>query len=257
MNENGFMVNTDVKVKPKKKKARRKAQRTLILGVAVILLLAIAAVIFCATVPVYSVKVLDYRVMEGADDNTQIDYYDENGNIIKMVYYNKGVENGYTTITYDKDGNVLKKESFYEGMLATIDNYVYEGGRLVKLKNLTPGNVVSSTIYYEYNHDGTVTMELVYDGEGNITAQYNHTYENGVRTKTTLVYLSNNYTETITYAYENGNVVTETRTSDRSEKVTSYTYDNSGNMLSKNVKGGEYVVYKYTYKTIKVPVFDR
>ena len=255
MSENGFKVNTDVKVMAKKRRSKRAAQRTLLLGVAVILLLGILAIIFCASVPVKKETVLDYRTVDFGDGNIQTDYYDEEGNIIKNVYSYFGEENGYTEITYDKKGNPLKETSTFQGVLATVRNYVYSEGRLVKAENLTADNVVTDYTEYAYNPDGTVTMELLYDSEGVITAQYNYTYEAGVKVKTSVLYLSSNYSEEITYVYDRGNVVKETRTSERTERVTDYTYDNVGNVLTKRVDSGEYAIYKYTYKTVKVPVF--
>jgi YD repeat-containing protein len=140
-------------------------------------------------------------------------------------------------------------------MLTSVENYVYQGNRLIKIESFTPDKILTGHVEYLYNQDGTVTMELVYDGDGVIDAQYNHTYENGVKSKTTLMYISSNYSEVISYTYdEKGNLVREVRNSEKTEKTTDYTYDNSGNILSKKTTGGEYTVYKYNYKTIKVPV---
>ena len=108
---------------------------------------------------------------------------------------------------------------------------------------------------YHYNTDGTVTMELVYDKEGNITDQYNHTYEAGVLTQTTRVHLNDNFTEVFTYTYENGNLINQKQISSKGQRTTTYTYDNLGKVLTKTAVG-EYIVYKYNYKTVKVPLWD-
>ncbi|MBR2043596.1 MAG: hypothetical protein IJ946_04585, partial [Clostridia bacterium] len=245
-NENGFQVNTDVKVKPKKKRSAARSRRIAILmGLGVIAVIAAAVIIFCSTVPVSSVTVIDYCVIENADGNVQTDYYDQNGRVVKQVYTYMGVENGFTVLTYDNDGKVLKEESTYQGMLTTVNTYVYQGNRLIRIESRTPDNILTSRVEYMYNQDGTVTMELVYDSEEVINAQYNHTYENGRRTQTTLMYVSSNYSEAISYTYDaKGNLIKEVRNSEKSEKVTDYTYDNDGKVLSKKTTGGEYVVYK-------------
>ncbi len=257
MNENGFKVNTDVKVKPRKKKGKRVIKNLMLFGTAVILVLAVLAIVFCFVVPVREVTILDYCIIENKNGITETDYYDENGRVIKKVAAELGIENVTTVYTYDKNGNILKEEGFLDGMLITTVNYTYTDSKLTKKENLAPDNKISSAVEYHYNPDGTVTMELIYDDKGEIVDQFNHTYEGGVRIATSRVHLSNNSTENVTYTYENGNLITEKQMGNTGEKTITYTYDSTGKILTRNVSGSDYAVYRYTYKTVKVPLFGK
>lgn len=255
MNENGFHVNTDVKVKPQKRKRKKfnKGSKSIIaIGV---LALAVLIVAFCLFIPVRSTQELDYCVIDYGNSVIETDYY-ENDRVVKKVATESGVETINTVYAYDNDGNILKEESFIGGTKISVVNYVYSDSKLTKKENCNPDNTVNSAIEYHYNPDGTVTMELIYDEKGNIVTQLNHTYENGVRVETSRVTLSNNLTETITYTYKNGNVETEKQISDAGEKTTNYTYDNSGKILTKKVLGSGIIVYRYNYKTVKRPIFS-
>ena len=259
MNDNGFRVNEDFDERPKarKKSKSKKGASPLFKGVAVLLVLAVIGIVFCAVVPVCKVQLLESCVITSSDDNVETDYYNNKGLVEKKVYSYMGTENGFTVCTYDRKGNILKEESTYQGVLTDINYYNYKNGKLSRLESKDAAGKLLGATDYQYNEDGTLTMKISYDEKYQPIAQYNYTYEGGKLVKENLLYLSNNYGEEITYTYEGNVVVSELRKSDRSEKVISYTYDNKGRVLTRNVQNGEYVVYKYEYKVKRVPFFKK
>lgn len=257
MNQNGFKVNTDVNVKSSKKRTRKTTKKPLLMGTIAVVALFALIIAFFAFVPVRKVTVLETCVINRNNGNIQIAYYGKNGKVEKMVDNYNNTQNSYILYTYDNDSNILKEEYFAQDMLVAITNYIYKDGKLVRMENVSTDNKVGSAIEYQYNADGTVTMELIYDGEGNILVQQNHTYQGSVKIETNITDIQSNQTQSIFYTYSNGNIVKKVRASEGKEEITTYTYDNRGNVLTENTKGGDYVVYKYTFKTVKVPVFGK
>lgn len=258
MSENGFVVNEAYTSKPKvKKNKKKKGAPAFIKGFAVLIVLALIGIIFCATVPVCKVQLVESCEIKGNDENVQIDYYNNKGLVEKKVYTYMGAENGFTICTYDNDGNILKEESTYQGVLTDVNNYIYTLGKLTRIESKDATGKLIGSSDLQYNDDGTIAIKITYDEENQPIAQYNYTHVAGRLVKENVLYLSNNYAEEITYTYDGRFMTNEVRKSDRTEKVINYTYDTSGKVLTKNVQNGEYVVYKYNYKIVKVPVFKK
>ena len=258
MSEKGFVVNEGFETKPKVKKAKKKkGAPALIKGFAALIVIALIVVIFCATVPVCKVQVLETCVITNTDENVQTDYYNDKGLVERKVYTYMGTENGFTVCTYDKHGNILKEESTYQGVFTDVNNYIYTHGKLTRVESKDAAGKLLGCSDMQYNEDGTLAIKISYDQDNNPLAQYNYTYVAGRLVKENVLYLANNYAEEITYTYDGRFMTNEVRKSDRNEKVINYTYDTSGKVLTKNVQNGEYVVYKYGYKIVKVPVFKK
>ncbi len=259
MTENGFRVNEEFEARPKaqKKSKKKKGFHPLFKGVAVLIVLALIGIIFCATIPVCKVMKLESCVITSTDENIQTNYYNDKGLIEKKVYTYMGTESGYTICTYDAKGNILKEDSTYQGTLTDTTTYIYANGLLVRIESKDTSGKLLGASDLQYNDDGTLAIKISFDEENKPVAQYNYSYIAGRLVKEDIIYLANNYSEEVTYTYEGSFMTNEVRKSERSEKIIDYTYDNRGKVLTKKVKNGEYVIYNYTYKTVKVPVFKK
>ena len=257
MNENGFKVNEDFQLNSKvRKKSKKKKRASFLKGVAVLLLILIVGIIFCATVPVFNVtKVVSCEITNN-NGNSEINYYNNDGNIEKKVYYYQGMETGFTIFTYDADGNILKEEASFEGELVNIITYTYNNGLMTRAESKDASGFLISYSDFQYNDDKTLTLKITYNELGEAVTQYNYTYVAGRLVSENVLYFANNYSEKITYTYEGRYMTKELSKSDIGEKETVYTYDNHGRILTKKVKNADYLVYKYEYKTEKVTFFE-
>ena len=259
MTENGFRINEEFEARPtvQRKNINKKGFPPLFKGVAVLLLIAVIGIVFCATIPVCKITKLESCVITSSDESAQTNYYNDKGLIEKKVYTYMGTENGYTICTYDRKGNILKEESTYQGTLTDINTYIYTNGLLTRTESKDTSGKLLGASDLQYNSDGTLAMKISYDEENKPSIQYNYSYIAGRLVKESVLYLANNYSEEVIYTYEGSFMTNEVRRSDRTERVINYTYDNRGNVLTKNVKNGEYSIYKYNYKTVRVPVFKK
>ncbi len=259
MSEYGFKVNEEIEAgkKVQRKSKKKKGAPAIVKGFAVLLVLAIVGIVFCATVPVCKVEIVETCEIKGTDENLQIDHYNAKGLVEKKVFYYMGVENGYTVCTYDKNGNILKEESTFQGIFTDSTTYIYTRSKLTRIETRDATGKLIGSSEMQYNKDGTLALKIVYDEENNPIAQYTYSFIAGRLVKEEILHIANNYTEEITYTYEGQFMTNEVKKSERSEKVTIYTYDDSGKVLTRNVKNGEYIVHTYSYKEVKVPVFKK
>lgn len=264
MSENGFQINTEVNVKTNKKKRKSKkklAIRGVFLGIAVLLVAAIALVIFGYTVPTSSVTYLDKSVKECQNnDSAETKFYDNDGKIIKEVHstLSTGIENIVYTYIYDGD-KIVKQEAVSMGMPWQYTDYIYEGGVLARRDTYTigaEGNVLTSKEEYRYNADGTVALLAIYPNEGDMTEK-TYTYEAGKLMSETTLNPTTGYTETTTYIYEGDNVVKKVRSGERFETSTEFVYDDRGNVLREMDSTGNYYLYNYSYGSKKVPMLKK
>lgn len=262
MNENGFNVNTNINVKPEKRRKRKTKKailrNPLIIGIGVLLVLILAALAFCKFVPVYEVTLLEKCLIVSPEGNSQINYYDLDERVVKREVYNNLNElENVTVCTYDDKGNILKEEVSYHNVLGNVIDYIYTGGSLTRMENKTPEGIMNSAVNYYYNADSTLTMKLYYDEQGNMVMQENYTYEGGKLINKSILFISNDYLESEAYTYNGEKLASMKITTPDSTTTVTYTYDNRGNVLTENSSRAGVTVYKYTYKTVKVSVFDR
>lgn len=253
---NGFTVNEEVRKNHAVRKKKRRGSPFLIV-VALLLVLVVSGIIFCARVPVCEIKMVESCEITSTEQSEQIDYYNDKGLIEKTVYFDEGSEMGFVIFTYDEDGKLLKEESTFQGVLSNINTYIYTDGLLTRTELKNVDGTLMSAYDYQYNEDGTLAVKISYDQENKPSIQHNYSYVASRLVKQRILYLSNNNTEDIIYTYEGRFMTKEERKSEINDVIITYTYDNNGRVLTKNVQNGEYIVYKYTYKTVKVPVFKK
>lgn len=204
----------------------------------------------------------DTQYNQGGHNYKEIRDYDEAGNEIECVrYVNKDLYRRYeyeydeagkkkTTIVYDSDGDIRSFESheyeYDEGGNITKDVSYYDGGEMVKYcttqyrydeagkikeKITCNGDDIIYRHEYEYDEEGRLLIETVYDDDGsNINRRYEHEYDkNGNKIKYTCI--------------ENGEIISQSE----------YCYDEWGNVIEeRSGEGG--AVYTYEYEFIYAPL---
>ncbi len=273
MSENGFQINTDVSVKQVRKKRRSKkkvAIRAAFIGTAVLLVLAIAFVIFGFTVPVSTVSIVDKRTKEyysservegvNEDKRVETEFYDKKGNVVKKTEDNSTGQVWLYNYTY-KGNKLVREDSLCWGSPYSHTIYTYEGDQLVREEIYnTADNTLNAKTEYFYNADGTLYYKVEFDHIGPM-CEYTYTYSDGkMATETRTDMATKNVTET-TYLYQGENLVKETVVSNVNREnaittVTDYMYDDRGNLIRETNDNGEFCLYKYSYSTKKVPLFD-
>ncbi len=175
-------------------------------------------------------KLLEEIIETGKKIEKYVNTYDENGNPLTYTFTKDGIKIAGFECSYDKDGNLLKKSEQQRNTLLYWEN-TYENGRPVeKIYKYTtseddPTYISSSELFYDSNNQLIKIIETIVDGT---------------------------ITQTITTEYSNGLIIKEFLKSEElsySSEIT-YTYDNSGNLLTKHFKssdGYDYYEQKCTY----------
>lgn len=186
--------------------------------------------------------------------------YDNKNNIIRNVtYFSDGSIHEDSQHIYDDNGNVTKYEYWYTSSDRTQsfhDKYTYDAnGNVVKEENYGYDDVFSGRYEYTYDADGNKIGEVCYGEDGLVHYRDEYKYdENGNQINYTC-YNSNGEQSGSYFTYdEHGNVTKETAVNrDGTEdvfKTYTYSYDDSGNILVKNVynsTGKKTNRYEYTY----------
>lgn len=166
--------------------------------------------------------------------------YDDRGNMVEILHYNKaGVVIGKDIYKFDDKNNEIEKENYWEGklkgkvistydyksMIVTVSFYKGDGNfqRKNHFKIDDKGNHLE-----DYDWEGTLTSKsrFEYNDEGTIAKQYSETWE--MDTTNAL----------IIYKYDEHNnefmrTITDINTNSVSSVKTEYTYDKFGNWIKK------------------------
>ncbi|PTM59264.1 DNRLRE domain-containing protein [Desmospora activa] len=169
----------------------------------------------------------------------------------------KEPNNNQTDYTYDKNGNVTEQK-LTAGSMTVTQGFGYNGNNQlthVKESNknraiytYNENNQVASrknedgtiSLFY-YNGDGDLVEQVVFDKNGEQKESYTYTYDN----KGNITRLKDSK-GTTTYVYDELEQLTKETRPDGT--VTEYTYDATGNRLTKKVtKGSNTTTTNYTY----------
>ena len=183
--------------------------------------------------------------------------YDENGIVVKEIIYDKKgkivsayevTENGKIEITYDKKGKVSTiVESNTEGKEVCVTKVEKKGykktitnpdGTKTTIeydeKGLPKKKITSNTVEeYKYS-DGKKSETKKYSADGkNLISTVSYRYQNDKKLPTKAVEKDarGNVIATYEFEYEDGRLVTETKTVNGVETVTEYEYDEFGRAI--------------------------
>lgn len=186
--------------------------------------------------------------------------YDNKSDVVRdVIYFSDGSIREDNQYTYDENGNKTTYEYWYTSSDRTQsfhDKYTYDAnGNVVKEENYGWGDKFSGRYEYTYDADGNKIGVVSYDENGLVSYRYEYKYdENGNQISYTC-YNSNGEQSGSYFTYdEHGNVTKETAVNrDGTEdvfKTYTYSYDDSGNILVKNVYNSTSKKtnrYEYTY----------
>lgn len=167
--------------------------------------------------------------MDSGTDVTHTIYYDDQGVItgtkqVQELYgektvhiseYNDQGERTKITLNQGTDTEEVQESS-----------YVYDSEGLIIQKDDTKNGKFVSSEKIEYDEHGNVTVVYTQQETTSSTATYTHTYENGLLVKT----------QRFTESDDTPGAV---------DQVITYTYDEAGRMIEKNIDGNQ--IYAFTY----------
>ena len=216
-----------------------------------------------------------YKV--GSDGSEVLLYseeYDENGNVVKRTDYKDGKIDSTTSNAYDQDGKLRNSQKdisgFFFGTMYCFYQYD-ESGNLLK-ESFTAHYDCSDTTQPSYDSEGykdyvyengllVKVSESQTDYEADIyttTSHEEYEYDDKGQLIKTTVYSSGTNSEEvlsceIVFEYdEEGRLIKKTKSfADGSDKVESYEYDGSGNLV-KTVSDDGTILSKYDEENVKI-----
>ena len=177
-----------------------------------------------------------------------------------------GVASGVGTCKYDENGNMIEKtwsgssdvmwEKREDTNFSHTTTYTYdENNRITSEKGVVIGELkgeVNITTTWEYDSKGNIITYTFYDDFGNdIVETHEYTYDDNDNILKDVSTKANDNGRILTYTYDkNGNKLSQTQTDiDGGNKaVTTWEYDEKGNILSEqHVGGGLTTTETYSY----------
>lgn len=156
--------------------------------------------------------------------------YDEEGRVLSQTHSMNGQVQYYSEVTYDDKGNILTQyteQPTYGNSLQI--TYTYdESGNQTEMRTLLNGIHLTRKVT-EYDASGHITVETEYQGEDQISAVSNHSYDAETRTDTALTYDA--------YGNEGGKIITS--------------YDEAGNEIMKEYYMNNTLTVRMTMTYVK------
>lgn len=203
-----------------------------------LLFLTVINLIFCSNVrsqsalteinlkgKVKSLKKTDFKVVNKFGKNTKdtlgVDYknYDENGNIVKSIAYNRDGNVAWnSTFKYNDKRNLVEENVFYYGYLFIKKTYDYDDkGNMIEENNYNKEGILENKTIYNYDDKGNIIENNYYKSDGSLDKRCTYKYD------------------------ENGNKIEiKAYTSDGSlDSITTYKYDDKGNVIEDKYTGSD------------------
>ena len=178
-------------------------------------------------------------------------YYDKWGQLEKEITVSSGTgssgeEVREVTYTYDENGRLLRHEDLSPYNHTLVENTYDQRGYMVR-STYSYSDMVSYTTEYVRDEEGNILQEKCINADGTERYSYEYTYENG-RTSTE-IYVNGDYRSVSTYTYDdNGNLLVRSTDSNDWDSESRYTYNEEGRQTSYTYyNGADLFTTTYTY----------
>ena len=105
-----------------------------------------------------------------SDGNINVDYYDNNGNLVEQYLWEDDAEKAHTVMTYSEDNKMLTKEDISpDGQANVVYSYEYDENNSLSSSN--------ESIY----EDGALKKSTNYDADGNTIGYSEYYYDDARR----------------------------------------------------------------------------
>ena len=197
-------------------------------------------------------KIKSIATIDGDDHVKSIDYYDPDGDLIKIAEKNEDEIRVRRQFVYDKHKLLIEEWALdYKGDILHTNKFYYNSkSQLTKKENVDSDNSIDGTWTYEYDDSGNKIKETKKSGTtGNSLTIYKWLGKQLIEEETTDEEIGKE--EKITYKYNEKGQLTEKKTKHFYFNTTitlTYTYDGHGKLVQLDEKSSNGVRSKTTYQ---------